>query len=163
MQMPPEIVVKNMETTPQVDKLISRGIARLERVCDYIISTHIALERAQRRHRTGDPYRMRIDIRIPDRSDIVVQRSSKASKETPDGLGLLPAQPSLEDEPEPEESLVSRRGIREEPLTALIRRTFDSARRELEKVVDKQRGEVKLSARQQRQAEAENISGESLV
>jgi cold shock CspA family protein len=94
---------------------------------------------------------MRIDIRIPDRSDIVVRHSSKASKK-----GL-----AVEDEAEPEETqgriVLPRRKIAEEALPALIRRTFDSARRELEKVVDKQRDEVKTPAQRQMEAVVERI------
>lgn len=163
MKVPPEIVLKDVEMTPLVDKLVTRGIARLEQVCDYIISTRIALEKAQARHRTGNPYRMRIDIRIPDRSDIVVKRSSKASKKIPNGLAQLQTQMALSGEPEPESSELirrsplRRRGMREEPLQTLIRRTFDSARRELEKVVDKQRGEEKIPAQRPMQAVVEKV------
>ena len=161
MQIPPEIVIKNITTTPAIDKLISRGIARLEKVCAYIISTRLALEQTQGRHRKGNPYRMRIDIRIPDRADIVVQHSSKALKKPLEGR--LRAQSSLEVEPVLKEtrpiakSPVSKGAAREEPLPALIRRTFDSARRELEKAVDRQHGKVKTPAQQENQAIVEKI------
>ncbi len=163
MQIPPEIVIRDVKMTPYIDKSITRGIARLERVCDYIISARIALEQAQGRRQTGNPYRMRINIRIPDRSDIVVERLSKASKKAPAKLDEPQTQLAIEDETESEgsqlvgRSPVPRRGSREEPLPALIRRTFDSARRELEKVVDRQRGEVKTPAQQQMQAVVEKI------
>ena len=162
MKIPPEIVVRDVNMTPYIDQLITRGISRLERVCDYIISTRIALDQAQGRHLKGNPYRMRIDIRIPDRSDIVVEHfsmiSKKTTKENP-----LQTQPGIKYDTEPEgpefigSSPIPGRRKREEPLTALIRRTFDSARRELEKVVDRQRGEVKTPAHQQMQAVVEQI------
>jgi cold shock CspA family protein len=156
-------VLKGVERTPYIDKLITRGIARLERVCDYIISTRIAIERAQGRHQTGNPYRMRVDIRIPRRSDILVERWSKAVKKIPDGLAQLQTELALKGEPEPARSQLirrsplRRRGIREEPLRALIGRTLDSARRELEKVIEKQRGETKVPSQQQTQAVVEKI------
>ena len=152
MQVKPEIILKDVENTPLIDKAISKGLQKLEQVCDYIISTRIAVERVQGRRQTGNPYRMRIDIRIPDRPDVVVKRSSKASKRELPGTGEPESQLVLEGEVEPERDRpigrvpVPRRKIPEEPLPALIRRTFDSARRELEKVVDKQRGEVKAPA-----------------
>lgn len=139
MEVPPEIVFKGVKETPYLDNLINRGIAGLEQVCDYIVSTRIALEKAQGRHHTGDPLQMRIDIRIPDRADIIVKRSSKAAKKSP----------SLKEDDDPEEltpvrrTTIPRRKIPEEALPALIRRTFDSARRELDKIVDKQKGKVK--------------------
>ncbi len=159
MQIPPEIVIKNIDTTPSIDKSINRGIARLEKVCNYIISTRLALEQEQGRHRKGNPYRMRIDIRIPDRSDIVVQRSSKASKK-PQGVRLLPqseGETALKETPFVAASPSGKRAAREELLPELIRRTFDSARRELEKVVDRQRGDVKASAQRENEAIIEKI------
>ena len=152
MQVTPEIVIKGFETTPAIGKLIDRGIAGLEKVCDYIISTRITIARAQGRHLAGDPYRMRIDIRIPGRREIVVRRWSKALKKIPDGMAEVHAQLAAGGQREPKRlspvrrSLLRRRGIREEPLLALIHRTFDSARRELEEVVERQRGEVKTPA-----------------
>lgn len=155
MKVPPEIVFKGVESTPHIEQLIARGLAGLERVFANIVSTRIAVERAQGRRQKGDPYRMRIDIRIPGRSDIVVKRWSKALTKTADGIAKVQTDLALEGEPEPEttrpirRSPVPRRGVREEPLEALIRRSFDSARRELEKVVDKQSGDVKTPAQQQ--------------
>lgn len=163
MKVPPEVVLKDVEMTPLIDKLITRGIARLEEVCDYIISTRIALEKAQGRRQAGNPYRMRIDIRISNRSHIVVKRSSKATKKSLASIDHPQTQLGLEEEVEPKGAHrigrvpFPRRKIPEEPLAALIRRTFDSARRELEKIVDKQRGKVKTPAQQQAQAVVEKM------
>lgn len=163
MQVPPEIVLKGIEVTPYINSLINKGIEKLEQVCDYIISTHIAVEPVQRRHLTGNAYRMRIDIRIPNRADIVVKRSSKSLKNIEDRLEKIQIQQTATEDPDIERSLPVGRspargqGMRDEPLQALIRRTFESARRELEKVVDKQRGQVKTPAQQQMQAVIEKI------
>ncbi len=163
MQVPPEIVLRDVEMTPYIDKLITRGIASLEQVCDHIISTRIALEREQGRHNTGNPYQMRIDIRIADRPEIVVKRSSKGLKKIPDETVQMDTERTLNDETEPDRYQltgrrpVRKRGIREEPLQALVRRTFETAQRELKKVVDKQRGEVKTPAQQDTSAVVEKI------
>ncbi len=151
MQITPEIEIKDVSMTPLIDKLITRGIARLEKVCDYIISVRIALEQAQGRHQQGNPYRMRVTIRIPDRSDIIVERLSTNSRKT-----ITPRDIDGEEEAERNGRSLGRK-IPEEPLTALIRRTFDSARRELEKTVDKQHGEVKTPAQLQSQGVVERI------
>lgn len=137
MQVPPEIVARNVEITPYIDGLITKGISKLEHVCDYIISVHIALEQQQGRHQTGNPYRMRITLRIPDRADVVVERSSRS--------------------PLPGHSPLRKSGDREEPLTALIRKGFDSAIRQMEKAVDKQRGYVKTNAQLPVQAVVEKL------
>lgn len=163
MDVPAEIRLKGVDLTPTVEDLIARGIAGLEQVCDHIISTRIALERAQGRHRTGNLYRMRIDVRIPNRSEIVVKRWSKAARKSADGLAQVQTQRALEGEPEPEtsgligRSPIRRKGIREEQLRTLIRRAFESARRELERAVDRQRGEVKVPAQQQSIAIVERV------
>jgi cold shock CspA family protein len=149
--------------SPLIEKLINRGIEGLEKTHDRIISTRIALEREQGRRRTGNPYRMRIDIRIPDRADIVVNRSSMTARKVPAPLEPLPSQIVPESDSEPEEnpfegrSPLHKRGVREETLQTLVRKTFDSARRELVKVADKQRGDVKTPAYQQTQAVVEKI------
>ena len=135
MQHPPEIVIKDVPTTPYTDQLITRGLDRLEKVYGRIIGAHIALEREQGRHQKGNPYRMRIIVRIPDRADIIVERSSKPNRKYP------------RDEVK----------TRDEPLTALIRGTFDAARRQLEKEADKQRGAVKTSSEQANEAVIEQI------
>lgn len=163
MQVPPEIVLRGVEDSPYISKLMTQGIAKLERVAGNIIGTRIALERDQARRKTGNPYRMRIDITIPDRPQIVVRRSSKALKKIPDVLAEPVVEPAEKGVLEPERSQISgrrpvrRRGVREEPLPAFIRRTFDSAQRELERVVDKQRGEVKTPAQQENTAIVEKI------
>jgi cold shock CspA family protein/ribosome-associated translation inhibitor RaiA len=160
MEMPPEIILRNVQMTPLIDKYINRGIARLEKVCDYIISAHIALEREQGRRQTGNPYRMRIDIRIPNRSDIVVNRQSKAAKKILEESSSIPvhivSEGNVRTDTLETESIHARK-VREEPLQALIRRTFDSARRELEKEVQKQRGELKTPAQQSTQAVVEKL------
>jgi cold shock CspA family protein/ribosome-associated translation inhibitor RaiA len=163
MEIPPEIIIKDIERTPDIEKAISRGIAKLERVCNYIISTRVAVERAQGRRREGNPYDVRIDIHIPDRADIVVKRSSKASKKVPARLERPRIRPAIQSEMEPDEVSpvgrvpVPRRKIPEETLPELIRRAFESARRSLEKEVEKQHGQVKLHNHQQYHAVVEKV------
>jgi len=163
MQIPPEISFKSVEVTSGIEELLSKNIAKLEKVCNYIVSTRIGVERAQGRHKTGNPYRMRIDIRIPGRKDIIVQRTSAPPKIVADRISALQAKKALEGQPEPEEERVVRRspirrkGLREEPLPTLIRRTFEVAQRELEKEVDKQRRDVKAHTEQQMTAVVEAI------
>ncbi len=146
MQTEPKLTVKNIELTPNMEKLIKRGISKLEHVCNYIVSTSIILEQVQKRHQTGNVFKMQIDIKIPDRSDIIVERLSKNSKKT-----------YLTTDEEPDLNSIPKPKKREEPLPSLVRRTFDSAQRELQKIVDKQRGEVKSHPQQQAQAMVEKL------
>ena len=163
MQVPPEIVAKNVKITPDIDRRINKGIDKLEKICDHIISTRIALEREQGRHQKGNPYHMRLDIRIPDRGNIIVQRSSKPSLKIPKEPAPFAAQPLSKSGIEASESryfltsVLGEKKTREEILPALIRRTFDTARRELERVVERQRGEVKTHPEKQVQAVVQQI------
>jgi len=163
MQVPPEISLKGVSMTPLVDKLITRGIDGLEKIHNGIISARISLEQAQGRHQTGNPLRLRIDIRIPDRADIIVERLSKGARKTPDGHGEIESQLEARVEPDIESTLpigrnpVIRRKTREEPIEALIRRAFDSAKRELEKTTEKQRGDIKTPAQRENTAIIEKL------
>lgn len=150
MQVAPGITLRGVEMTPAIDDLFAKGLDRLEQVCKNIVSVRIALEQAQGRRQQGNAYHMRIDIRIPG-AEVVVKRESKAVRPKPDGAGELQAEDALKSEQEAEEPrLIGRspvsRTFRDEPVAALIRRTFDSAQRELKKIVDHQRGEVKTPA-----------------
>ena len=145
MQTTPEITFKGLERTTSIDKLITRGIAKLEQVCNYIISTRITVEQIQTRHRTDNPYRILIEISIRDRPDIVVERLSNKIKKTVEDPDKINSRP------------VRKRNGREDALPAFIISTFDSARRELEKIIEKQRGAVKVHPQQRAQAMVEKI------
>lgn len=145
METDPEIMFKGIIRTSYLDKLIESGIAKLERVCNYIVSTRVTVEQIQTRHRTDNPYRILIEISIRDRPDIVVERLSNKIKKTVDDPDQINSRPAR------------KRNPREEALSAFIVSTFGSARRELEKVVEKQRGAVKVHPEQRGQAMVEKI------
>ncbi|MGD8380463.1 MAG: HPF/RaiA family ribosome-associated protein, partial [Gammaproteobacteria bacterium] len=45
--------------------------------CDDIVSCHITLERAQHNHQTGNPYRTRIELRLPPNKDLVADKEGE--------------------------------------------------------------------------------------
>jgi cold shock CspA family protein len=161
MEIPSEIILKHVKMTQEIDKLINRGIAKLEQTCDYIVSVRIALGREQARHQTGNPYRMRIDVGIPNRPAIVVSRSSKAAKSKLEDITVSPRLNLQKIESESVDDLriefPKKMKVREEPLQALINRTFESVRRRLEKEVERQRGEEKTPAQSQSQGMIEKL------
>jgi len=126
MQLPPEITYEGIEKNSTIDDLINKNIAKLEKICDYIISAHIAVESYNRRHSTGNYYRIRIALRIPPKHEIVVKHTSETGRQF-------------------------------EPLPAIIRRTFESAERQLESLVEKQRNEVKAHTRNETMAIVDKI------
>ncbi len=77
MQVPPEISFRNIEQTEEAEKLIRDKLDKLERVCDYIISARVAVERRHRGQITGSPYEVRIAVRVPPKHELVVRRTSR--------------------------------------------------------------------------------------
>lgn len=71
MKVPLEITYRGIEKSPAIDSLIHEKVAKLERLCSYINSCHIAVEKEHDRPRTGSPYRVRIDMTLPPSHEIV--------------------------------------------------------------------------------------------
>ena len=81
MQSPPEITYDGVERTPAIDTLIQRQLARLEKVCDHIVSVDVGIQANSQSQRTGNSYRVRIDTRVPRGHEMVVKRVSTASRQ----------------------------------------------------------------------------------
>jgi ribosomal subunit interface protein len=81
MKISPEITYRNVEKTNAIDTLIQEKIAKLELVCNYINSCHIAIEKTHDRPRSGSPYRVRIDITVPPGHEIVAQSNPGESNQ----------------------------------------------------------------------------------
>jgi cold shock CspA family protein/ribosome-associated translation inhibitor RaiA len=155
MQVPPEITYKNIEATKALDDLIQKQIARLEKVCNYIVSLRVIVEQEQGRHQLGNPYLVRLDIRVPPNHELVVTRQSVLH---------VDAKPKTEPSGEEDEEATAKHSTitsrKDEPLPAVIRRTFDSARRRLERLVELQRGEVKAHSENQVMAFVDKLNRE---
>jgi len=76
MQVPVEISFKDINKTPELEDLINQKIARLEKICNYIISCRVMIERPQKYPDTGNPHRVRIDITVPPAHEIVARQSA---------------------------------------------------------------------------------------
>jgi len=76
MQVPVEMSFRNVRKTPELEALIHRKIAKLERVCDYIISCRISVELPQKYPDTGNPYQVRIDLKIPPNHELVAKQTA---------------------------------------------------------------------------------------
>lgn len=84
MQVPPEITFRNVEKTQDIEDLIQKRIAKLEEVCSYITSCRIAVERRHQHQQSGNPYSVRIVVRVPPGHELVVKRiSTEAEREEP--------------------------------------------------------------------------------
>ena len=74
MQIPLEISYRDITKTDRLEKLIKAN--KLEKVCDHITSCRIAIEKPQKYLNYGSPYRVRIDIRIPQSHEVVIKREA---------------------------------------------------------------------------------------
>ncbi|MFO8011116.1 MAG: HPF/RaiA family ribosome-associated protein [Dehalococcoidia bacterium] len=84
MEVQPEITYRNVEPTEEIEKLVSNKLQKLEKICDHIISARVAIEGPHRHQRTGNPYRVRIDLTIPPGHEVVAKReSTKGKREEP--------------------------------------------------------------------------------
>lgn len=83
MQVPPSITYRNLEKTPAIEALIQEKIAKLEQFCDYINSCRVVVEKAQENPDSGSPYRVSIDITVPNSREIAVNHSPDTGKQYP--------------------------------------------------------------------------------
>jgi cold shock CspA family protein len=121
MRVPPEISFRNLEKTEFLEDLIREKVARLERLCDYLISCRVAVESPQEHQESGQPFRVRIDLKVPPGHELV------ATKEPTEG------------------------DIHNE-LPGVLRDAFGALERQLKKLVEQQRGEIKRHPEQETNA-----------
>jgi len=112
MEVPLELAFKDVQRTEAIDEFIQEKLERLERVCDYIVSCRLTVEKPQRHQQTGSPYRARLVVRVPPGHEIVAKRESSA-------------------------------GDMHEQLITVLNDVFETARRQLQSLVDRQQGLVK--------------------
>ncbi len=112
MQVPLKITFRNVRKSPNLEALIAKKAAKLERVCGHIISCEVAVEKPQEHQRVGNPFRVRIDVTVPPEHELVVTREATE-------------------------------GELHERLPTVLRAAFDAMRRQLQKLAEKQRKDVK--------------------
>lgn len=76
MKVPLEMTFRGLEETDEIKKLIEKKVSKLEEICDYIIRCRVAVEVPHQHQRSGNPYRVVVEIKVPHRHDIVVRRES---------------------------------------------------------------------------------------
>lgn len=113
MRVPLEITFRGISSSEEIKELIQQKAAKLERVADQLISCRVAVEKKQKNPQSGNPFRIRINMRLPPGREVVVD-----SGESGDGY--------IHDE-----------------LSTVIRDVFDIALRRLKKINDQLQNEVK--------------------
>jgi len=76
MRVPLEISFRSVEKTEFLEGLIREKSARLERICDYLTSCRVAVESPQKHQQSGQPFRVRIDVKVPPGHELVATRET---------------------------------------------------------------------------------------
>ena len=71
MQLPLEISYRGVEKSPEIDDLIRTKAARLDRFCDHISRCDVAIEQPNQQQRSGNPFRVRVDVTVPPGHELV--------------------------------------------------------------------------------------------
>ena len=71
MQLPVKITYRGVEKSPEIDDLIHSKAARLDRFCDHISRCDVAVEHPNQQQRSGNPFRVRIDVTVPPGHELV--------------------------------------------------------------------------------------------
>ncbi len=71
MQVPLEISYRNIRKTDAIETLVRNKVEKLEKICDNITSCRTAIEKPQKAINGGNPFRVRISVRIPHGKEIV--------------------------------------------------------------------------------------------
>ena len=83
MRVPPTISYRGVDKTPALERLIAEKIAKLEKAYQQISSCRIAIEKVHDHPNSGSPYRVRLDIMVPEDREIVVDKSPDQAKQYP--------------------------------------------------------------------------------
>src|SRR3989339_178713 len=123
MNVPIEIVFRNVNKTAEIEDLIRARAAKLEQICGYMSSCRVVVEQPQKQHENGNPYRMRmrIDMTVPPCHELVATREAT-------------------------------QGNTHDPLTGVIGKTFDAAAKQLKTLTSKQHKLVKVHPEQEANA-----------
>jgi cold shock CspA family protein len=74
MNVPLEITFHGIAKSDAIESLIRQQAAKLEKVCPHLSSCRIAIEKPHEHARAGNPYRVRIDMRVPPSHELVAVR-----------------------------------------------------------------------------------------
>lgn len=74
MQVPLQTTFNDVQRTEWVENYIRERAEQLDRMCNNMISCRVALERSQHSHRTGNPYRARVEVTLPPKKDLVADK-----------------------------------------------------------------------------------------
>lgn len=78
MQVPPEISFHGVDHSDTSEAYIRERIARLERMHDSIIACRVVVERPHHRRQSGNPFRVRVELTLPRKRELVASKEENA-------------------------------------------------------------------------------------
>lgn len=81
METPLEIAFHNLSPSEALEAEIRRRVDKLERIYDRLIGCRVSVEAPHKQHRTGNVYKVHIEMRVPKGPEIVVTREPHHAKE----------------------------------------------------------------------------------
>lgn len=88
MKSSPEIIFHGVARSQWLEKEIARRLAHLERFAGDVVSCHVTLERSQGSRRTGNVYRVTLDVTLPPHKELVAKKE-QVVEEMPTQLRAL--------------------------------------------------------------------------
>jgi ribosomal subunit interface protein len=74
LQVPLQIMLRNMRHSDALEAHIRQKAAKLEEFHPRIISCRVTVEQAGKHHQQGRDFRVGVDVRLPGRQELVVNR-----------------------------------------------------------------------------------------
>jgi ribosome-associated translation inhibitor RaiA len=76
MEVPLELILKNVENKAEIEAVVHEKLEKLEQVCDHVISCRVFVEQNPTHLHSKASYHVRVDVRLPPHHEIVVKRDS---------------------------------------------------------------------------------------
>jgi cold shock CspA family protein len=76
MRVPLEISFHGISRSEAIEQLVRNDSAKLEKVCDHLISCRIGIKQDQKSRNTANPFKIRIEMRVPPNHTLVVNHKS---------------------------------------------------------------------------------------
>ena len=76
MQVPLKMTFRNVPKSAAMEALIRKQAAKLERVCSHLMSCSISVEKPQTHQKSGNPFRVRLDVTVPPDHELVTVRDA---------------------------------------------------------------------------------------
>lgn len=78
MQLPVEITYRGLDKSEAIEQMVRDKAARLDKFCDHINRCDVAIEQPNHNHKTGNPFRVRIDLTVAPGHELVAEDSETA-------------------------------------------------------------------------------------